>query len=49
MNEEEYEQYLRQVFGLIEYEHGDDPLQAQLYDENGPVPGCYRTMPAPTE
>ena len=50
MNEEEYEEYCKAVFGAPhEYEHEHDPLQEQLYDESGPVPGCYRTLPAQTE
>ena len=25
------------------------PLQTQIHDEDGPVPDCWRTIPAPTE
>ena len=47
VNEEEYEDYMRAVFGLHEYVHEHDPLQEPLRDEFGhQVPGCYRTIPA---
>jgi hypothetical protein len=51
MDEEEYENYWNQV---LEERHtipdpAGSPLHTQIHDENGPVPGCYRTIPAPTE
>lgn len=46
MDEEEYETYLAQIEGLI---LGEKPLQEQLYNEDGPVPGCYRTVPVNNE
>jgi len=51
MDEEEYERYWNQV---LEERHtipdpAGSPLHTQIHDENAPVPGCYRTIPAPTE
>ena len=48
MDEQEYEEYLRAVFGMHEYEHENDPLLERLRDEDGEVvPGCFRVRPAP--
>ena len=47
MDEEEYEDYLRHVFGLHEYEQENVPLREQLRGEDGRrVSGCYRMVPA---
>lgn len=48
MDEEELEEYLRQIERLRDYE--DSPLREQLVDEEGyAVPGCFRVVPAPVE
>lgn len=51
IDEEELEQYLEQVERLYSRTHSlkKDLLQEQIHDERGPVPGCYRTIPAQTE
>jgi hypothetical protein len=51
MDEQEYEDYLKQIESLSHRsaDIGDKSLLEQLYDETGPVPGCYRTLPAPVD
>lgn len=54
MDEEEYEKYLDQIDNLDALINGraEEPtyIQDQLRDQDGiRVPGCYRTVPAPTE
>ena len=50
IEEEEYDQYLEQVERLYAPTHYlKEDLQEQIHDERGPVPGCYRTIPAQIE
>ena len=50
MDEKELEEYLRQIDKVESVRMGDDALLDQLRDEEGiGVPGCYRTLPIPTE
>jgi len=52
MNELEYEQYLNEIERLYSETAGlgDTGRLERLYDEDGfSVPGCYRTLPVPTE
>jgi len=48
MDEEEYVEYLNQIERLTA-ELGEPMLLERLYGDDGSVPGCYRTLPAPTE
>lgn len=47
MDEEEYEYYLKSVFGLHECEYDGMELWESIRDDDGEVvPGCYYTKPA---
>jgi hypothetical protein len=45
VDEEEYTEYLKQVFDIEDISEGDG-LHEQLWSEEGRVPGCYRVLPA---
>jgi hypothetical protein len=52
MDEEELEEYLRQVSRLEEADYYEFELLEQLRDDEDPypiVPGCYRVKPAQTD
>jgi hypothetical protein len=51
MDEEELEEYLRQIELMREYaDYRDSPLLEKLVDDEGyEVPGCFRVVPAPVE
>ena len=48
MDEEEYTEYLKQVFDIEDISE-EDGLHEQLWNEHGRVPGCYRVLPAKVE
>ena len=45
---EEYERYLNQVFEMDEM-FTEGSLTEQVWDEYGPVPGCFHTLAAPSD
>lgn len=51
MDESELQEYEDVVFGddPFTFDPMDYKLVKQIYDEDGPVEGCYITVPAPVE
>ena len=48
MDEEQLRIYERLVFGHDPFKENGE-LRQQIWDEDGPIEGCYRIVPAPIE
>ena len=49
MDENQYKTWLGLIDEVESARLGEGQLQERVYNEHGSVPGCYRTLPAPTE
>jgi len=48
VDEDEYLEYCNAVFGMTQFTEQEFLVGTAIYDEDGRVPGCSRTLPAPS-